>query len=156
MNISPHISYEEAIRSDVAKRLGIKNYFTPEQLVRMTALAEKVFEPLRTHFKVPIFIASFFRNPEINKLIGGAKNSQHMANNGAAIDLDAQTYGRLTNKEIFDYIKDNLEFDQLIWEFGNDNEPDWVHVSYNEGHNRGEILRATRNVLGETLYIKIK
>jgi zinc D-Ala-D-Ala carboxypeptidase len=142
--ISEHITWSEAIRSDIAKRNGINNYFNPEQLARMVILAEKVFEPLRNHFNVPIFINSFFRNYQVNKLTGGASNSQHMANYGAAIDIDCEVFGGVTNKQLFDYIKDNLEFDQLIWEDGTGEEPNWVHVSYNEGHNRKEILKMVR------------
>lgn len=154
--VSLHITWAEAIRSDVAKRAGLTNYFTQEQLARMILLADNIFEPLRMHFKVPIFIASFFRSKKLNELVGGAKNSQHMANNGAAMDLDAEVFGGVTNKELFDYIKDNLPFDQLIWEFGTELEPDWVHVSYNEGNNRGEILKAVRDKNLNTVYIKLK
>lgn len=139
--ISAHISWAEAIRSDAAKRAGIINRFTPTQLKRMTVLAEKVFEPLRNHFKTPIFIASFFRNAALNKLLGGALTSQHLANKGAAIDIDNDVFGTVSNRQIFLYIKDNLEFDQLIWEDGNNVEPGWVHVSYNEGKNRKQVLR---------------
>ena len=149
--ISDHITYNECIHSDVAKRYGIKNYFSLDQLERMKLLAEKVFEPLRNYFNVPIFISSFFRSLQLNKLIGGAVKSQHLANNGAAIDLDAQVYDLITNRQIFIYIKDNLEFDQLVWEFGDLNEPAWVHVSYNEIRNRKQILRSYRSG-GVTFY----
>jgi hypothetical protein len=138
--VSKHISYADAIRSDMAKRKGLLNYFTPEQLDRMKVLAEKIYEPLVEHFQVFIYISSFFRTAAVNKLIGGAKKSQHLANDGSAIDLDVDGKDYITNKEIFDYIKDHLEFDQLIWEYGDDINPGWVHVSYNEGKNRKEIL----------------
>jgi hypothetical protein len=146
--VSEHISYAEAIRSDTAKRNGINNYFTPDQLERMKYLAEKVFEPLRNHFGVPIFVSSFFRNKKVNELMGGVVNSQHMANNGAAIDLDADVFNVITNKQIFDYIKDNLEFDQLIAEdVKSDGTIGWVHVSYieqvhtSQNENRKEVLK---------------
>lgn len=148
--LSEHISYADVIHSDIAKRNGINNYFTPDQLSRMIVLAKKVYEPLIVYFNTPIYISSFFRNKEVNTLLGGAISSQHMANNGAAMDLDSQT-GLVSNKQIFDYIKDNLEFDQLIWEAGNEYDPDWVHVSYNEGHNRKEILKMIR-VDGKSTY----
>ena len=70
---------------------------------------------------------------------------------GQALDLDAHIFGGVTNREIFDYIKDNLEFDQLIFEFGTEEEPDWVHVSYNKGNNRKQVLRAIREN-GKTKY----
>jgi zinc D-Ala-D-Ala carboxypeptidase len=137
-NVSEHISYIDAIRSDTAKRNGINNYFTPSQLVNMKLLAEKVYEPLVKHFGKTIYISSFFRNTKVNKLIGGVKDSQHLADNGAAIDLDSINP---TNEDIFNYIKDNLDFDQLIIE---DLRPDggvgWIHVSYKEVGNRKQVL----------------
>lgn len=138
--ISPHISYKEATRCEIAKRMGWKNDPDSEQLKRIKTLAEKVFEPIRKYFGIPIFIWSMFRTKQVNEAINGAKNSQHMANNGAAIDIDAQVYGVLTNKRIFDYVRKNLEFDQLIGEGISDGDFDWIHVSYNEGKNRKEIL----------------
>lgn len=139
--VSEHITYGDAIRSDAAKRAGILNYFTTEQLDRLVLLAEKIYEPIVKHFGVCVYIASFFRNEKVNKLIGGAKNSQHLANNGAAIDLDADMNPGINNEDVFNYIKDNLVFDQLIIE---DLKPDgkigWVHVSYKESNNRNEIL----------------
>jgi hypothetical protein len=112
-------------------------------------VAEKIFQPVREHFKVPISVTSGYRSKKLNKLIGGAKNSEHVE--GRAFDLDADVFGGVTNKEIFDFIKTNLEFNQLIWEFGDDNNPDWVHVSYREGENKKRVLRAVK-VKGDTLY----
>jgi zinc D-Ala-D-Ala carboxypeptidase len=142
-NVSAHITYAEAIRSDIAKRYGINNYFTPAQLVNMKVLAEKVFEPLRKHFGVPIFISSFFRNVKLNELMGGVPDSQHLCNNGAAMDLDSDLYNTISNKQIFDYIKDHLDFDQLIAEsFKKDGTMDWVHCSYvSKKANRHEVLK---------------
>lgn len=150
--VSPHIDYATAIRSDMAKRNGINNYFTPDQLERMKLLAEEVYEPLVEHFGIPIFISSFFRNKEVNRLIGGSLTSQHLANNGAAMDLDADMNEEITNQEVFDYIKDHLPFDQLILE---DIRPDgrigWVHVSYISGKCRKEVLKM-RLVNGKKTY----
>jgi hypothetical protein len=141
LNVSPHCTYAEAIYSDTAKRNGINNYFNPDQLKRMKLLAEKVYEPIVNNFGIKIYISSFFRTVQLNKLIGGVSNSQHLANNGAAMDLDADLNKGVTNEQVFNYIKDNLEFDQLIIE---DLRPDggisWVHVSYVETGNRNEIL----------------
>lgn len=138
--ISPHISYKEATKSRTATIKNIDN--TPDEatLANMQLVAEKVFEPLREGLCVPLGISSFYRSAALNKAIGGAKNSSHMR--GEAIDIDADMFGLVTNKQIFDYIKDNLEFDQLIWEFGNDKEPNWVHVSYVKDNNRNQILQA--------------
>lgn len=114
----------------------------------MQALAENVFEPLREHFGHPIYITSFYRSPELNKAIGGSPSSQHCK--GEAIDID-DVIGESTNADFFNYIKDNLDFDQLIWEFGNDGSPNWVHVSYRASNNRGNVLKAVKEN-GKTKY----
>jgi len=137
VRISKHISYKEGTHSNTATRRRIRNEPNETQLEAMKLLAKKVFEPLRIHFDKPIRVNSFFRSAALNKAIGGSRTSQHCT--GEAIDIDA-TNG-ITNKQLFDYIKDNLEFDQLIWEYGTDEEPDWVHVSYNSERNRGVILK---------------
>lgn len=136
MNISEHITYKEATYSATANLKGINNTPDTETLKTMIITACKVFEPVRRYFGKPILITSFYRSHELNKAIGGAKNSQHVK--GEAIDIKA-TQG-FTNKQIFDWIKDNLTFDQLIWEYGNDKEPAWVHVSYSIIKNRKQIL----------------
>lgn len=142
-NISPHISYAEATHSDTAKRLGLPNIPYPTQLECMQELATRIFEPLREHFGVPIYISSFFRSERLNKAIRGAKGSQHML--GEAMDIDAEKFGGVTNKQIFEFIRDNLEFDQLLWEFGTDEEPDWVHVSFTTRKpNRNQVLKITK------------
>lgn len=145
-NISPHITYREATNSALAIKHGIENIPNDEQLHNMKLVAMKVFEPLRMGLLGRIIrVSSFFRSEELNIKAGGVNNSQHLANNGAAIDLDNDDEeGGPKNKEIFDFIKDNLVFDQLIWEYGDDKNPSWVHVSYHEGHNRGEIWRTSK------------
>ncbi len=147
--ISKNISYKEATRSDTAKRLGISNDPDTQQLENMKHVAENVFQPLREHFGCPIYVSSFFRSGELNKAIGGSSTSTHMK--GEAMDLDADVYGKISNGVIFNYIKENLEFDQLIWEFGNNKNPDWVHVSLSKSNNRNQILIAKR-VHGKTVY----
>lgn len=142
--ISKHISYAEAIYSDIAKRKNILNQPNEDQLKRMRLLAEKVFEPTREHFGVSLFVSSFFRSKELNNELGGSKNSQHLADNGAAIDIDCDVYGGIKNKELFDYIRLNLEFDQLILEdVGSDGTGGWVHVSYKKVGNRNQVLVMT-------------
>ena len=155
MKLSEHLSLAEFSRSDTAKRKGIDNTPKGEHLEAAKFLAEKVFEPVRTHFGKPIFISSGYRSAELNKAIGGAATSQH--SKGEAIDIDMDGHGGPSNTEVYNYIKDNVNFDQLIWEFGDDTKPDWVHVSYKKtGAQRGEILRARRNSAGKTYYEKIK
>ena len=143
MSISKHISYKEGVYSRTATRRGIKNNPNAEQMKNMVAIAEEIFEPLRAYVGGPIKINSFFRSPELNKAIGGSSKSQHCY--GQAIDLD-DTFGRCTNAEMFEFIKENLDFDQMIWEFGNNKNPDWVHVSYvSPEENRNRCLRAIRD-----------
>tara|TARA_Y100000361_G_C11103432_1_gene313277 strand:+ start:382 stop:837 length:456 start_codon:yes stop_codon:yes gene_type:complete len=147
--ISKHISYKEATYSRTATRLNIDNKPNEEQLKNMKLIAEEVFEPLRMWVGGPIKINSFFRSPKLNTAIGGSSKSQHC--HGQAIDLD-DTFGRATNAEMFDFIKEHLNFDQMIWEFGNDDNPDWVHVSYvNDEDNRNRCLLAYKEN-GKTKY----
>ena len=149
MRISKHISYKEATQSQTAARKGISNDPDAYQLQNMQLLAEKVFEPIREHFGVPIAINSFFRSQKLNKAIGGASGSQHTQ--GRAIDID-DTLGGVSNKQMFEYIKNHLDFDQLIWEFGDNNNPAWVHVSYvSEIENRRRVLKASKKN-GKTVY----
>lgn len=139
MDISKHISLYEATRSQTASRLGIKNIPNAKEIERMKLTAEKVFEPVRVHFGKPITVSSFFRSEALNKAIGGSATSQHRF--GEAIDIDNDSSP--SNREIFFWIKDNLEFDQLIWEFGGSKNPSWVHVSYtNQRPNRMQLLEA--------------
>jgi len=140
MSISKHISYKEGVYSRTALRRGIKNNPNAEQMENMIAIAEEVFEPLRMWVGGPIKINSFFRSPELNKAIGGSGKSQHC--HGQAIDLD-DTFGRATNAEMFEFIKEHLDFDQIIWEFGDETNPDWVHISYvSPEQNRNRCLKA--------------
>jgi hypothetical protein len=150
--ISKHISYKEGVRSNTATRLGIDNTPNNEQLDNMEIVAEEVFEPLRAYVGGPIKINSFFRCPELNKAIGGSSKSQHCK--GQAMDID-DTFGRMTNAEMYHFIKEHLDFDQMIWEFGDDDNPDWVHVSYvSPENNRNRCLKAYREN-GKTKYMVI-
>ena len=147
--ISKHITYKEGTRSVTALRLGIENLPNDYELQNMELIAEKVFEPLRQAVNGPIKINSFFRCEELNKAIGGSSRSQHCQ--GRAIDID-DVYGYVSNSYMYYYIKDNLDFDQLIWEFGTDTEPDWVHVSYvDSDSNRKRCLLAYKEE-GKTKY----
>lgn len=150
--ISKHISEKEAVKSITALRLGLNNTPDGDTLNNMKLLAEKVFEPLREWVGGPIKINSFYRSTALNSAIGGSSRSQHCQ--GRAFDLD-DIYGHKTNKEMFDWIKENLSFDQMIWEFGSEENPDWVHVSYvDEEKNRNRILKAVRDN-GKTKYVDI-
>ena len=147
--ISKHISNKESVYSRTALRLGIDNTPTEEHKENMVKLAEEVFEPLRAYVGGPIKINSFYRSPELNKAIGGSSKSQHC--HGQAMDID-DTFGRMTNAEMFEFIREHLDFDQMIWEFGDDDNPDWVHVSYvSPKENRQRCLLAYKDN-GKTKY----
>jgi len=147
--ISEHISYKEAIKSNTALRLNLDNNPDAYQITNMVGVAHNIFEPLREYVGGPIKINSFFRSEELNRAIGGSSRSQHCQ--GRAIDLD-DTFGHKTNAEMFHYIKNNLNFDQMIWEFGDDENQAWVHVSYvSEDENRKRCLKALKEN-GKTVY----
>lgn len=151
MKLSKNLSLGEFTHSQTAKRRGIDNTPTAKHLEAAKALAENVFQPIREHFAVPIFLSSGYRSDALNKAIGGSKTSQH--SKGEAIDIDMDHRRGPENEEVFFFIKDNVDFDQMIWEFGTDTRPDWVHVSYNsDGDQRGQILAAKRNSKGKTYY----
>ena len=139
--LTEHISLKEATRSNTAERMGIHNFPDSDTLLTMKITAEHIFEPLRNHFNEPIYVSSFYRSPELNKIIGGSKKSQHCL--GEAIDID-DVYSKANNADFFYYIKDKLEFDQLIWEFGDDYNPAWIHASYSLGNNRMRVLKAIK------------
>lgn len=151
MKLSEHLDLSEVIRSESAKRNGISNMPTEAHIANFKLLAEKVFEPIRLNFRCPINLSSGYRSVELNKCIGGSLTSQHCTGEAIDIDMDGTPHA-VTNKMVFNYIKDYLEFDQLIWEFGTDDNPDWVHVSYEStGKQRKQVLKAYKQN-GKTNY----
>ena len=148
-NISKHVSYKEGVRSNTALRLGIENTPSAEQLEKMEIVAKEVFEPLRKWVGGPIKVNSFFRCEKLNKAVGGSTKSQHMS--GQAMDID-DGFGHRSNADMYGFIKENLNFDQMIWEFGDDENPDWVHVSFvSKEENRNRCLKAYKEK-GKTKY----
>lgn len=153
MKLSEHLDLAEVIRSESAKRRGISNMPTEEHTKNLKLIAEQIFEPIRANFRQPIRISSGYRSQSLNAAIGGATRSQHSTGEALDIDMDGT---ELSNKEIFNFIKDKLPFDQLIWEFGNEQNPDWVHVSYSaSGNQRKQVLKAIKEN-GKTKYIPYK
>ena len=151
MKLSEHLDLAEVTRSETAKRKGISNEPTPEHLENFKKLAQNIFEPIRKHFGVPIHISSGYRSKALNTAIGGSLTSQHCSGEAIDIDMDGSSNG-VTNKMVFEFIKANLNFDQLIWEFGTKDAPDWVHVSFETtGKQRKQILRAVKSG-GKTAY----
>ena len=149
--ISNYVSYKEVTFSSTAIKKDIKNKPTKIQLQRIIKLANNLFDPLRVWCGGRVKINSVFRSKALNSKIGGSTKSQHMANNGAAIDVD-DIYGYKTNLEMFHYVKDNLEYDKLIAEFPEDGQPRWVHMSYRDGDNRGIAMIAIK-VKKKTKYV---
>ena len=150
-NISKHITYSEATRSETAVRYGVSNAPNATQLAAMRYIAGRVFEPLRVHVGEPVRVSSFFRSPSVNALIPGASTtSQHLK--GEAIDICRFAGSRFTNADLFWYIRENLEFDQLIWEHGTNEEPEWIHVSLKTSGNRRQLLQAYK-LGGATRYM---
>lgn len=144
MNLSAHVTQAEFESSDASIRYGIPNKMTEADIQRAKELCENVFEPIRAHLNAPIKVNSGYRSPSLNKRIGGAKNSQHVL--GEAIDLD------LHDRDLFEWIIDNVEFDQLIFEGGTTEKADWFHISYRKGKNRKQVLRMIKKA-GKSTYI---
>jgi hypothetical protein len=153
MQLSTNLSLAEAIRSETAKRKGISNMPTPEHIENAKKLAANIFQPIREHFGKPIFISSGYRSAELNKAIGGSLSSQHCSFEAIDIDMDGTD---ITNKQIFDYIKDNLNFDQMIAEFPKQGNPDWVHVSFAANRSQRKQILVAKKVNGKTTYIPYK
>ena len=147
MNLSRHVTIQEFSYSPTAIKKGIHNVMNSTQVNNAIQLCENVFEPIRKHLNAPIKITSGFRCEQLNKLIGGAYGSQHTK--GEAFDLD------ITDRKVFDWILKNVEFDQLIFEYGDDNNANWFHISYRKGNNRKQALRAVK-IAGKTQYISYK
>jgi hypothetical protein len=150
MMISKNFTLAELCNSAAAKRFGINNNPDDKVIKNLELLAKNILQPIRDHFDKAIHVVSGYRSPGLNKKVGGASNSQHLI--GQAVDIDNDNTD-ISNAEIFNYIKENIKFDQLIWEFGNDESPDWVHVSYS-AKPRKQILRAYKDG-SRTFYKKI-
>tara|TARA_R110002020_G_scaffold101465_2_gene239001 strand:- start:1645 stop:2115 length:471 start_codon:yes stop_codon:yes gene_type:complete len=148
--ISKHVSWHEGTYSRTGERRDLDNTPNEDQLKCMKEVAENLFEPLREWVGGGIKINSFFRGEPVNTAIGGSTRSQHMK--GQAIDID-DTFKYKTNAEMYHYIKDNLDFDQMIWEFGTDKNPNWLHISWVSHRPNRKKLTIAKKVNGRTKYI---
>jgi len=159
--LSKNLSLKEAIKSNTAIARGISNMPTEEEIKKLERTAKNIFQPIRQHFNLPIGVTSMFRSKALNKALRGSGTSQHCKSE--AIDMDADMFGGkclnnegllvdFTNKMIFDYVKENMEYDQLIWEYGTSEEPAWVHISYKETNNRMRALKAYKDSNNKTQY----
>lgn len=147
MNLTLHVSVAEFERSDSAIKHGISNKMNEFEKERAIELCKNVFEPIRAYVGHPIRINSGFRSAALNKRIGGAKTSQHVL--GEAMDLD------LHDRDLFEWILDNVEFDQIIFEGGTEDNADWFHISYRKGRNRKQALRMIKKG-GKSTYVPYK
>ena len=151
MLLSDNLTLAEATSSATALRKGIANKPTQQHLLNLKEVALHIFQPCREHFGKPLRVTSGYRSEELNKAIGGSSKSQH--SKGEALDM--QSTKGYTNKELFMFIKDHLNFDQLIGEFpDNVGEYAWVHCSYKKEGNRGEVLIAYKDDNNKTKYTK--
>jgi zinc D-Ala-D-Ala carboxypeptidase len=144
MKLTANITLDEMTKSDIAERKGINNNPSPKQIDNLKALAVNILQPVRSEFDKPLIIRSGFRCAELNIEIGSSINSQHCAdNNSAAADFEIPG---VDNKELAQWIRDNLIWDQIILEFYKDGEPSsgWVHCSYSSDLNRKQSLIAYR------------
>jgi hypothetical protein len=140
--ISKYLSLSEVTYSETAKRKGIVNAPNEDQIENLRYIALNIFDKVRSHFNVPLGCSSGFRSEKLNAAIGGSVTSQHRK--GEALDIDADIFGRITNLAIFDFIRDNLEFDQLILEYWKDGKAGWVHVSLKRVVNIKQVLVMTK------------
>ena len=152
MKLTENLSLAEVTKSATAIRMSIANTPSATHLIALKEVSKNIFQPCREHFGKPLAVTSGYRSEALNEAINGSKTSQH--SKGEALDLDADVFGGFSNAELFNYIKDHLDFDQLIWEFGNNNNPAWVHCSYKTRGNRNEVLIAIKTN-GKTTYRKL-
>jgi zinc D-Ala-D-Ala carboxypeptidase len=150
MKLSANFTLDELIKSQIAERKNINNNPTPDVIENLKELCINVLQPIRSHFSKPVIISSGYRSAQLCIEIGSSINSQHTLGMAA----DVEIWG-ISNKELFNYIRNNLEYDQIILEFfKGDEEPNsgWVHVSYNKNDNRRQSLIANRNEDGKIVY----
>jgi len=152
MKLSKNLSLREVTKSNTATRHGIDNLPTKEHISNLKIVAKEVFQSIREHFNVPVGVSSGYRSELLNIAIGGSSTSHHCK--GMALDLDADIYGGVTNRDIFLFVLENLEFTQLIWEYGDDQEPAWVHVGYDSNNLKKEVLKIARGTGYKKYYKK--
>ena len=149
MNLTANFTLSEMTKSDTALRLGLENEPNEQQLAALKLLAEKVLQPVRDHFGKGVKVNSALRTLPVNRAIGSGDNSDHVRGQAADIEIPG-----VPNAELAEWIRDNLEFRQLILEFYTPGIPDsgWVHVSYVAEDNKKQVLTATKKD-GKTVYL---
>jgi len=149
VHLTNNFTLEELTKSETALRFDLDNEPNDEQLANLVALCECVLQPVRDHFGKGVKVNSGLRTPEVNAKVGGSKTSDHCKGMAADIEIPG-----IANAELAQWITDNLEFRQVILEFYTPGIPDsgWVHVSYNSGDNKKQVLTATKQN-GKTVYL---
>ena len=147
MKLSNSFNLIEFTSSETASRRGIDNTPSIAVIENLRLLCENVLQPLRDKYGKSINITSGYRSPKLNKAIGGSSTSQHCFGQAADIQVDKKDY-----LKVWEILK-TLPFDQIIFEFGNESAPDWIHVSFVQGKNRGQKLKAVKNIFGKTEYL---
>jgi len=151
MKLSKNLSLDEVIYSQTALRRDIDNTPTEEHIENLKYVAEKIFQPIREHFGVPIYVSSGYRSKDLNEAIGGSPRSFH--SHGMALDLDQDGRNKgVSNADVFYFIKDNLQFTELIWEFGTENNPNWVHVAITPGREEEKNTKIAQKINNRTTY----
>lgn len=144
MKLSENFSLQELLKSQIALRKGINNKPVNSSIItNLQILCEKVLQPVRNHFAKPVVINSGYRCPKLNKALGSKAKSQHTKGQAADIEIP-----NVSNKEVAEWIEDNVSFDQLILEFYNGVDPSsgWIHVSYvGDADNRKQTLTINKN-----------
>ena len=148
MNLSKSFTLNELTKSQEATRLGIENIPNEEHIENLKILCEKILQPLRDYYGMPVSISSGYRSVALCEAVGSSARSQHTKGQAA----DFEIFG-VANKDVADFIVQNFEYDQCILEFWNDNEPNsgWIHCSYSKEGNRKQYLKAQK-VSGKIVY----
>jgi hypothetical protein len=148
MYLSKNFTLNELTKSQEAIRLGIDNTPNEEQILNLKLLCNNILQPIRDYYGMPVFVSSGYRSKELCEVIGSSTSSQHTK--GQAADFEIFS---VANKELAEFIVKNLNYDQCILEFWNENEPNsgWVHCSFNTLKNRAQFLKANK-VNGKVIY----
>ena len=141
MNLSKSFTLNELTKSQEATRLGIDNTPNEEHILNLKLLCENVLQPIRDFYGMPLSVSSGYRSAALCESIGSSSKSQHTKGQAA----DFEIFG-VANKDLADFVVKNLDYDQCILEFWNENEPNsgWVHCSFNKDNNRKQYLQAQK------------
>ena len=151
MKLSNNFSLNEMTKSQTATRKGISNNPSEDHMNNLKELCVNVLQRVRDHFGRVVSVSSGYRSPALNEAIGGSPRSFH--SHGMALDLDQDGRNKgVSNADVFFFIKENLPFSELIWEFGNEDNPNWVHVAIAKGRENEKKIKIAEKINGKTQY----